>query len=67
MTTIDIGDKVRHNAENKYNAIQMEVKEIEEGKILCDYFDNVEKITKEKWFDENELEFVQKADGGFFQ
>jgi hypothetical protein len=65
MNTIDIGDKVRHKTDNKYNALQMEVKEIEEGKILCDYFDYIGNNTKEKWFDENELELLQKAEGGF--
>ena len=65
MKTIEFGDKVMHKTDNKYNAFQMEAKKIEEGKILCDYFDNVEKKTKEKWFDENELELVQKAEGGF--
>lgn len=66
MRTMDIGDKVRHKTNNKYNALQMEVKEIEDGKILCDYFDNADKNTKEKWFDEDELELDQKAEGGFF-
>jgi hypothetical protein len=67
MNTIEFGDKVRHKSDNKYNALQMEVKEIETGKILCDYFDNTEKVMKEKWFNENELELVQKAEGGFFK
>jgi len=67
MKTIDIGDKVRHKTDNRYNALLMEVKEIEEDKILCDYFDNVEKKTKEKWFDENELDLVKKTEGGFFE
>ncbi len=66
MNTIDFGDKVKHKSDNSYNALQMEVREIEDGKILCDYFDNTEKLMKEKWFNENELELVQKAEGGFF-
>lgn len=65
MNTIDLGDKVRHKFDNSYNALQMEVREIEDDKILCDYFDNTEKLMKEKWFNENELEVVQKAEGGF--
>lgn len=65
MNTIDLGDKVRHKSDNSYNALQMEVREIENDKILCDYFDNTEKLMKEKWFNENELELVQKAEGGF--
>jgi len=65
MNTIDLGDKVRHKSDNSYNALQMEVREIEDDKILCDYFDNTEKLMKEKWFNENELELVQKAEGGF--
>lgn len=65
MNTIDLGDKVRHKSDNSYNALQMEVREIEDDKILCDYFDNTEKVMKEKWFNENELELVQKAEGGF--
>ena len=67
MNTIDLGDKVRHKSDNSYNALQMEVREIEDDKILCDYFDNTEKLMKEKWFNENELELVQKAEGGFFK
>jgi len=66
MNTIDTGDKVRHKSDNKYNGLQMEVKEIEDGKILCDYFDTDNKTTKEKWFNEDELELVQKAEGSFF-
>lgn len=66
MRTIDIGDKVRHKTDNNYNALQMEAKEIENEKILCDYFDNSDKCTKEKWFKINELELVQKTEGGFF-
>jgi len=65
MNTIDLGDKVRHKSDNSYNALQMEVREIEDDKILCDYFDNTEKLMKEKWFNENEIELVQKAEGGF--
>jgi len=65
MNTIDTGDKVRHKSDNKYNALQMDVKDIEESKILCDYFDNEDKTTKEKWFAKDELELVQKAEGGF--
>ena len=65
MNTIDLGDKVRHKSDNSYNALQMEFREIEDDKILCDYFDNTEKGMKEKWFNENELELVQKAEGGF--
>lgn len=65
MNTIELGDKVRHKSDNSYNALQMEVREIEVDKFLCDYFDNTEKLTKEKWFNENELELVQKAEGGF--
>ena len=63
---MDIGDKVRHRTDNNYNALQMEVKEVGEGKILCDYFDYKENVSKEKWFDESELELVTKAEGGFF-
>ncbi len=65
MNKIDLGDKVRHKTDNTFNALQMEVKEMEESKILCDYFDNTEKVMKEKWFNENELELIQKAEGGF--
>jgi len=65
MNTIELRDKVRHKSDNSYNALQMEVREIEVDKFLCDYFDNTEKLTKEKWFNENELELVQKAEGGF--
>lgn len=65
MGTIDIGDKVRHKTVNKYNALQMKVQEIEDGKILCDYFDYADKSEKEKWFDENELELIEKIEGGF--
>lgn len=65
MGTIEIGDKVRHKTDNKYNALQMEVKEVEGEKVLCEYFDFKDKTEKEKWFDENELELIQKAEGGF--
>jgi hypothetical protein len=65
MNTIDIGDKVRHKTDNIYNALQMEVIEIDKGRILCNYYDCNEKKEKEKWFNENELELVQKVEGGF--
>ena len=65
MTTIDIGDKVRHKTDMVYNALLMEVIDIEEDKILCDYTDNKDKQIKTKWFNENELELAQKAEGGF--
>ena len=38
---------MRHKSDNSYNALQMEVREIEDDKILCDYFDNTEKLMKE--------------------
>ena len=65
MTTIDIGDKVRHKTDMAYNALLMEVIDIEDDKILCDYTDNKDKQIKTKWFNENELELAQKAEGGF--
>lgn len=66
METIDIGDKVRHKTDNKYNALLMEAKEFNDRKILCEYFDYADKSTKEKWFDENELELIQKGESEFF-
>jgi hypothetical protein len=44
----------------------MEVKEVDGEKVLCQYFDYKDKTEKEKWFDENELELIQKSESGFY-
>ena len=66
MHTIELGDKVRHRTISDYNAHLMEVMETDENKILCSYFDHLDKTTKEKWFEETELVLVSKAEGEFF-
>lgn len=65
MNNIDYGDKVRHKSVEDYNVLLMTVTDIEEDKILCEYTDRNERITKEKWFDKDDLEVVQKSEGGF--
>lgn len=65
MQTIEFGDKVRHKTNNDYNSHPMDVMDTDENKILCSYFDRIDKTTKEKWFEQNELEIVQKIEGGF--
>jgi len=44
----------------------MDAMEIDENKILCSYFDSIDKTTKEKWFDDADLELISKTEGGFF-
>lgn len=65
MQPIEFGDKVKHKTNNDYNTHPMDVIDIEESKILCSYFDRIEKTMKEKWFEQDELEIVQKVEGGF--
>lgn len=65
MNTFEFGDKVRHKTNNDYNTHPMDVMDTDESKILCSYFERIEKIMKEKWFDETELDLISKAEGGF--
>lgn len=65
MNNIDFGDKVRHKTDNKYNAFLMTVEEVENDKFICQYVDMHTHETKTAEFTENEIELVEKADGGF--
>jgi len=44
--TIDIRDKIRHNTDNKYNDLQLEVKDAEREEALCRYLDHKDKAEK---------------------
>lgn len=65
MSNIDFGDKVRHKTNQDYNALLITVKDTEGDKALCEYTDIKDRTLKEKWFDKEDLELVQKAEGGF--
>ncbi|EKB48196.1 hypothetical protein [Cecembia lonarensis] len=66
MNSIEFGDKVRHKTNNDYNVHPMDVMEVDENKVLCSYFDRIEKTIKEKWFNYSDLELISKTEGGFF-
>ncbi|MBN2893299.1 MAG: hypothetical protein JXL97_15615 [Bacteroidales bacterium] len=66
MRAIEINDTVRHRTDKKHYTGEIVVISIDGNKILCEYFDSSDNCKKEKWFDENELEFVKSAEGVFF-
>lgn len=65
MYTIAEGDKVKHKYLLKYNNLLMLVTEIEDEKIYCEYFDSTTKETIQTSFNLNEIELVEKVEGGF--
>ncbi|MBI4946714.1 MAG: hypothetical protein HY840_09965 [Bacteroidetes bacterium] len=63
MEILEIGDKVRNKKLLTYNALAMTVKDIDENKILCEYFDSSSRTDKEIYFDADDLDIIQKVDG----
>ena len=65
MIAIKTGDQVKHKHQIINGGLAMNVLEIENEQALCDYFEGVEMIDKQKWFDIKDLEIVIYGDGGF--
>jgi hypothetical protein len=66
MEQIKHGDKVRHREIININyGLAFEVKDIENDKALCEFYDP--KLNKDNtdWFNLSDLILVEKADGGF--
>lgn len=62
---IDIGDKVSHRTKDEYNGLLMTVKDIEEYKAYCEYYEYSTKELKDNWFNFEDLDIRVKNDGGF--
>lgn len=65
MDTIEVGDKVRHKQSPHYNSLLINVTDIDDQNIHCEYFDIDSKTIKQANFNLIDLEVVQKVDGGF--
>ena len=65
MTSIKVGDKVRHRYRPLNGGLAMNVLNVEDERAYCDFFEGPELINKQDWFPFEELELIIYGDGGF--
>ena len=64
---IQAGDNVRHRTQKNINGgLVMSVDDTNETHALCSHFKGEETVYTQTWFPKEDLELVNKVDGGFF-
>lgn len=62
---MNVGDKVKHKTNNKYNGLMMTLVEIADAGIVCEYFYYQTKEMKLETFSEDDIEIVIENQDGF--
>lgn len=65
MTEFKDGDMVRHRSEKYNHGLAMQVTDVKEDKVRCEWFEGSESVHKAEWFDKNDLIPISEVERGF--